>query len=45
MRSEKELVQLEDCNGNEEDSCPFFDTCDCTEDACRGQWTEWLKGE
>lgn len=49
MRTEKEIVdilaQVADCNGNEENPCPFFDTCNCTEDACREQWKTWLKGE
>lgn len=49
MRTEKEivdmLVQIADCYPNEEDRCPFFDTCEGTEDICRKQWEIWLKGE
>lgn len=49
MRIEKEivdmLVQVADCAGNEDEPCPFFDTCDCTEDACREEWTKWLLKE
>ena len=49
MRTEKEiidmLVQLAYCNGNEEDSCPFFDKCYFTEDTCREEWTKWLLKE
>lgn len=48
MRTKEKIIdmfiQVTDCNGNEENPCPFFEECDCTEDACMNQWAEWLAG-
>ena len=48
MREPKEIVDMlakvADCAGNEDEPCPFFDYCECTEEACYKQWEEWLNG-
>ena len=36
------LTEVADCFKNEENTCPFYDECDCDEKTCKENWTNWL---
>ena len=46
MRTENEIVDMfvhvAACCENDDEPCPFFYSCSCTDDACREQWELWL---
>ena len=50
MRTENEIIEMfalvSICHDYNNYEWPFYEWCECTEDACRKQWKSWLsKGE